>query len=229
MRVCVRMRVRVRVPVRACGTAAAYPAAWTVERVVEWAHMDAFGHVNHKVHLAWMEAGRLHVCERVRCAGIILAHAACSYYVPLTYPDAVTIRHRTKALGTTSWLLETRIVRRHAAQPHSRARTAPSTVLLPLARRASSSMTTSGSARCPCQTMCANAFSPSTSSFSCYASAPCVRASGTASTSNLAESSVSISVCASLTSTPSLPRPAARRALIFARVLINRSSELSSS
>eukprot|EP01126_Amoeba_proteus_P022526 TRINITY_DN2272_c0_g1_i6.p1 TRINITY_DN2272_c0_g1~~TRINITY_DN2272_c0_g1_i6.p1 ORF type:complete len:164 (+),score=17.01 TRINITY_DN2272_c0_g1_i6:118-609(+) len=92
-------------------------SATEIVRLVEWADLDAFQHVNNKVYFAWQEAARIQYLkalgldnlENSDYKGVILAETSCQYLRPVLFPDCVKIRTKTVHLGNTSWTLECEI------------------------------------------------------------------------------------------------------------------------
>ncbi len=78
----------------------------TLEIPVQWAEMDAAGHVNNVIYLKWFEAARVAYVDELEVdvidndfgAGFILARQECKYLLPLTYPDTVVCGIRTEEI-----------------------------------------------------------------------------------------------------------------------------------
>jgi acyl-CoA thioester hydrolase len=79
---------------------------------VAWGDMDAFKHVNNTVFLRWFETARIAWLDHVGFPdvdgglGPILKTASVVYESPVTYPDTVRAKVRTKRVGTSSVTLE---------------------------------------------------------------------------------------------------------------------------
>lgn len=75
----------------------------TIDVVVAWGDMDAFGHVNNTVFFRWFETARIAFLEAIdftaggQTGGIgpILASTSCRFRRPVTFPDTVTVGVRT--------------------------------------------------------------------------------------------------------------------------------------
>ncbi len=88
--------------------------AWDIEVDIRvaWGDMDAFKHVNNAVFLRWFETARIAWLDHVRFPdvdgglGPILRTALVEYLSPVTYPDTVRARVRTKSIRTSSVTLE---------------------------------------------------------------------------------------------------------------------------
>lgn len=88
--------------------------AWEIEVdiAVAWGEMDAFQHVNNTVYLRWFETARIAWLEKVDFPeadgklGPILRTVLVEYLSPVTYPDKIRAKVRTKKVGTTSVTLE---------------------------------------------------------------------------------------------------------------------------
>lgn len=81
-----------------------YPV--TIEVPVVWGEMDAFQHVNNIVYFRYFESARISYFEKLdfirfmEASGIgpILASTQCSFKIPLTYPDQVTVGAKVEAI-----------------------------------------------------------------------------------------------------------------------------------
>ncbi len=84
---------------------------------VAWGDMDAFGHVNNVVYLRWFESGRMALFQAVDIptkdvgdkAGPILAKTTCSFKLPVSFPDTVTVHTTIGRVGTKSFTMHYRI------------------------------------------------------------------------------------------------------------------------
>ncbi|MDX1479630.1 MAG: thioesterase family protein [Saprospiraceae bacterium] len=85
-----------------------FPHTTTVP--VAWGDMDALGHVNNSVYFRYFETARIHYFEALginlpttnTAMGPILAHIACQFSAPVSYPDTLIIGSRIHTFGTTS-------------------------------------------------------------------------------------------------------------------------------
>jgi acyl-CoA thioester hydrolase len=94
----------------------AYPV--TVRLPVQWADMDAYGHVNNTAFFRYFESAR--VDYLVRCGfsasyerdriGAILHSADCRFRRALVYPDRVIAATRAVEVGEDRFTLEYRLV-----------------------------------------------------------------------------------------------------------------------
>ena len=81
---------------------------------IDWADVDAMGHVNNLAILRYVQSARIALCDRlgvmpVRVSpriGPIVAHIEIEYRHPLFYPGAVTVTSRLAAAGHTSFTAE---------------------------------------------------------------------------------------------------------------------------
>ena len=90
----------------------------TVDVVVAWGDMDAFGHVNNTVFFRWFETARIAFLEAIgftaggdRGIGPILASTSCRFRRPVTYPDTVTVGVRVDDVQTDRFTHRYRVVR----------------------------------------------------------------------------------------------------------------------
>lgn len=66
---------------------------------VAWRDMDAFGHVNSSQYFTYFETSRIKYFEELDLLNYIsldnilavVARAECSYFIPLTYPNTITV------------------------------------------------------------------------------------------------------------------------------------------
>ena len=71
---------------------------------IDWAELDLFGHVNNVMFFKYMQASRLHFCEKIGLTSLnekgklsfMVASSRCDFKKPLYYPGKVTIN--TKAM-----------------------------------------------------------------------------------------------------------------------------------
>ena len=85
---------------------------------VLWGHMDAFNHVNNVMYLRWFESARIAFFEAADVigemertgVGPILGRATCDYRIPLTYPDQLTVQTTVTSLGTSSFVMQNRVL-----------------------------------------------------------------------------------------------------------------------
>ena len=81
---------------------------------IDWADVDAMGHVNNLAILRYIQSARIVLCGRLgvmpqRVApaeGPIIAHIDVQFVAPLFYPGAVTVRSRLVSAGHTSFTVE---------------------------------------------------------------------------------------------------------------------------
>jgi acyl-CoA thioester hydrolase len=79
----------------------------TIEIPVVWGEMDAFQHVNNIVYFRYFESARISYFEKLdymtfieeNGIGPILASTQCSFKIPLTYPDRVTVGAKVESIG----------------------------------------------------------------------------------------------------------------------------------
>ena len=95
--------------------------AFTVRLPVQWADMDAFGHVNNVRYFAWFEVARIAYMTRVGLVdsrmlrpegegvGPIVATTSADYLRPATFPAQLVVGARVVRIGTTSFTLEHRV------------------------------------------------------------------------------------------------------------------------
>ena len=81
---------------------------------VAWGEQDLFGHVNNIVYFRYFESVRMHYLERIgtlrshheQGIGVILASTTCDFKKPVTWPQLLTVRTGTVAVGNTSFTME---------------------------------------------------------------------------------------------------------------------------
>ena len=75
---------------------------------IRWGDMDAYGHVNNTVYFRYMEQARvewieaLNVKVRPGGEGPVIINAACTFFVPMTYPGEVEVRTFVGTPGRSS-------------------------------------------------------------------------------------------------------------------------------
>jgi len=85
-----------------------------IEIPVAWGDMDAFGHVNNVVFHRYFESSRVAYLEKIELwkymkksnIGPILKSSRCSYKIPLTYPDTLSVASRIISIETDRFLME---------------------------------------------------------------------------------------------------------------------------
>ena len=85
-----------------------------LEVPVAWGEQDLFGHVNNIVYFRYFESVRMHYLERIGVLrshresgmGVILASTTCDFKKPVTWPQLLTVRTGTVAVGNTSFTME---------------------------------------------------------------------------------------------------------------------------
>ena len=95
---------------------AAYPV--TITLPVQWAEMDAYGHVNNTVLFKYFESARIVYLERCGLAesyekqrvGAILHSTFCRFRQPLVYPSQVEIGARCSKLEEDRFTTEYAVV-----------------------------------------------------------------------------------------------------------------------
>jgi acyl-CoA thioester hydrolase len=94
----------------------AYPV--TVEIPVAWGDMDAFQHVNNTVYFRHFESVRLAYFEKIGFMevmerthiGPILAATQCTFKIPLTYPDQVTVGAKVDRIEEDRFVMKYAVV-----------------------------------------------------------------------------------------------------------------------
>lgn len=89
-----------------------YPVA--IEIPIAWGDMDAFNHVNNKVYFKHFESARIAYFEHIGFLefmnktgiGPILAFTQCSFKIPLTYPDQVTVGSTVEAIKKDRFIMK---------------------------------------------------------------------------------------------------------------------------
>ena len=77
-----------------------YPGIFEIR--VAWGEMDAFQHINNVAYFRYFESARIDYFQRISYMqhvqnegiGPILASISCTYKVPLTFPDLITVGTR---------------------------------------------------------------------------------------------------------------------------------------
>ncbi|MFO0597431.1 MAG: thioesterase family protein [Myxococcaceae bacterium] len=89
----------------------------TVEHVVAWGEMDAFGHVNNANYLRWFESARIAYFEKTGLStqandGVqwapILGRATVDFRKPVKYPDTIAVAATVVKFGNTSFTMQYR-------------------------------------------------------------------------------------------------------------------------
>jgi acyl-CoA thioester hydrolase len=91
-----------------------------IEIPVAWGEMDAFQHVNNVAYFRYFENARIvyfdkiGIIDMMRQSGIgpILGSTSCTYKLPLTYPDTVSVGAKTERIE------DDRMVMRYAIVSH---------------------------------------------------------------------------------------------------------------
>ena len=95
------------------------PAASKVFRVpmpVRWGDLDAFNHVNNARYLTFLEQARVECFEGIGEAWVtddsapVVASATLNFRYPIAYPAEVFVELSTKHVGTSSVVIDHRIV-----------------------------------------------------------------------------------------------------------------------
>ena len=93
-----------------------YPVVVTVP--VAWGEMDSLGHVNNIMYFRYFESARIVYLEKsglmevMKRSGIgpILARTCATYKKPVRYPDTLSVGAQVATIGTTSFVMEYRVV-----------------------------------------------------------------------------------------------------------------------
>lgn len=93
-----------------------YPV--TIEIPVVWGEMDAFQHVNNVVYFRYFESARISYFEKIDFikfmknsgVGPILASTKCSYKIPLTYPDIITVGTKVETMKNDRFTMKYEII-----------------------------------------------------------------------------------------------------------------------
>jgi acyl-CoA thioester hydrolase len=89
-----------------------------IEIPVAWGEMDAFGHVNNIIYFRYFESARIAYFDHVgyealmkeEGLGPILAATSCRFWLPLTFPDTVSVGARVASVETDRFRMEYRVV-----------------------------------------------------------------------------------------------------------------------
>lgn len=89
-----------------------------IEIPIAWGDMDAFQHVNNTVYFKHFESVRLAYFEKIGALevmqrtqiGPILAATQCTYKIPLTYPDQVSVGAKVTEIETDRFLMKYAVV-----------------------------------------------------------------------------------------------------------------------
>ena len=94
----------------------------TVERNLDWSELDALGHANNARYFTWFEEARMAYfieigvpTDGVSGWGPILAHTACQFLAPVTWPAALSLCTRPIKLGRSSVTMEYAVFERRPA------------------------------------------------------------------------------------------------------------------
>lgn len=90
----------------------------TLRWPVAWGDIDAFQHVNNVAYFRWFESVRIAYFEAIgwsasmKASGVgpILAHTACAFRAPLTFPDHVLLGARVEGLAEDRFTMRYRVV-----------------------------------------------------------------------------------------------------------------------
>ena len=90
----------------------------SLEIKIDWSELDLFGHVNNVMFFKYMQASRLHFCEKIGLTSLneenklsfMVASSHCDFKKPLYYPGTVTIVTTSVEFGNTSFVLQHTIV-----------------------------------------------------------------------------------------------------------------------
>ena len=93
-----------------------YPVV--IETPIAWGDMDAFQHVNNTVYFKHFESARIAYFKKINFLeimnktgiGPILASTQCSYRIPLTYPDNVTVGAKVNAIEKDRFMMKYTVI-----------------------------------------------------------------------------------------------------------------------
>jgi acyl-CoA thioester hydrolase len=92
---------------------------------MHWGEMDAMGHANNTRYFTWFESARVAYFERLSLTldasgpfGPILAHTACDFLQPVTYPAELIVGARMERLGRTSLTVVQALARAESPEKH---------------------------------------------------------------------------------------------------------------
>ena len=96
-----------------------------VERTLDWSELDALGHANNARYFTWFEEARMAYFTDVGVPtdggsgwGPILAHTACQFLAPVTWPASLSLCTRPIKLGRSSVTFEYAVFERHQDTRH---------------------------------------------------------------------------------------------------------------
>lgn len=86
----------------------------TIEQVVAWGDMDAFGHVNNVVYFRYFENARVELIQRIgwwdylttHGVGPIVASTSARFRRPVKYPETLIVGARVIAMGRDRFTLQ---------------------------------------------------------------------------------------------------------------------------
>lgn len=89
-----------------------------IEVPIAWGDMDAFQHVNNTVYFKHFESVRISYFEKINFfevmnktgIGPILASTQCTYKIPLTYPDKVTVGAKVDTIEAERFLMKYAVI-----------------------------------------------------------------------------------------------------------------------
>ena len=89
-----------------------------IEIPVAWGEMDAFGHVNNIIYFRYFESARIAYFDHVgyetvmkeEGLGPILAATSCRFWLPLTFPDTLSVGARVASVEADRFRMEYRVV-----------------------------------------------------------------------------------------------------------------------
>ena len=91
-----------------------------VERTLDWSELDALGHANNARYFTWFEEARMAYftdvgvpTDGVAGWGPILAHTACQFLAPVTWPASLSLCTRPIDLGRSSVTFEYAVFEQH--------------------------------------------------------------------------------------------------------------------
>ena len=89
------------------------PDTVVIETPVRWGDMDALGHVNNTHFFRWFEESRIALFDAIGLqsttpsgVGPILAHTACDFLQPVTWPQTIRVAAYITRIGTTSFTMQ---------------------------------------------------------------------------------------------------------------------------
>ena len=93
-----------------------YPVV--IEIPIAWGDMDAAQHVNNIVYFKHFESARISYFEKIDFFGVmkktgigpILAATQCSYKIPLTYPDHVTVGAKVDTIEKDRFIMKYAVI-----------------------------------------------------------------------------------------------------------------------